>query len=256
VMYSLTCLVSISGLGCGLWGWYIARTAPFTKNGRAKPGVLEGYEDNFLGMQSVIVFLGINVLVTAANFHLALRGKQSYIWLLNMVYDFFIWALFIGFGVLNMVIALWDRRLCDGNSEEDRKNYEKCDTMMFRLLVVELVAINLGILAAVFHFILLIARCCTFGRMVDRDRAVRLQSLKSRIAEEEGMLMELMLRRRALLEENEELVARRISAERPLPPVPTEESAGAVAETLAPQEEQREEDLIDMAGNGQGEIGE
>ncbi len=63
-----------------------------------------------------------------------------------MLYDFLIWALLIAFGVLNMVEMLWDRRLCDGWREEEM--YKKCDIAMFRLLVVELVAVNLGLLAA------------------------------------------------------------------------------------------------------------
>ena len=51
----------------------------------------------------------------------------------------------ISFGILNMTMAVWDRRLCDrwGDNEEV---YKKCDVQMFRLLVVELVAINLGLL--------------------------------------------------------------------------------------------------------------
>lgn len=63
-----------------------------------------------------------------------------------MIYDFFLWALLIAFGVLNMVVMLWDRRLCDGWSDE--KMYALCDIAMFKLLVVELVAVNLGLLVA------------------------------------------------------------------------------------------------------------
>jgi hypothetical protein len=63
-----------------------------------------------------------------------------------MVYDSLLWALLIAFGVLNMIGALWDRRLCDGWKDED--TYAKCDVAMFQLLVVELVAVNLGLLVA------------------------------------------------------------------------------------------------------------
>lgn len=55
-------------------------------------------------------------------------------------------AMLIAFGVLNMVFMLWDRRLCDG--WEDNEVYKKCDIAMFRLLVVEMVAVNLGLLVA------------------------------------------------------------------------------------------------------------
>jgi hypothetical protein len=89
----------------------------------------------------------LNVLWTAFNFHLARKGKQGSIWQLNMLYDFFIWALLIAFGVLNMVQMLWDRRLCDGNGGNEEL-YARCDAAMFLLLVVELVAVNLGLLVA------------------------------------------------------------------------------------------------------------
>jgi len=79
------------------------------------------------------------------NLRLALKGSQDTLWLLNMAYDFLIWALLIAFGVLNMVEALWDRRLCNGLPDELD---EKCDKAAFRLLVVELVAVNLGLLVA------------------------------------------------------------------------------------------------------------
>jgi hypothetical protein len=70
-----------------------------------------------------------------------------------MMYDFLLWATLLAFGVLNMIEMLWDRRLCDGLPREgdpsrDRKLYERCDEAMFRLLVVEMVALNLGLLIA------------------------------------------------------------------------------------------------------------
>lgn len=103
----------------------------------------------------------VNVLWTAFNFHLARKGKQGSIYPLNMLYDFFLWGLLIAFGVLNMVQMLWDRRLCDGQGhtllgagdEEDK--YARCDAAMFLLLVVELVAVNLGLLVAYVHIYML-----------------------------------------------------------------------------------------------------
>lgn len=76
----------------------------------------------------------------------ACRNSQQFLWVLNIAYDFFLWALLIAFGVLNMVEMLWDRRLCDG--WKDKETYMKCDIAMFRLLVAEMVAVNLGILVA------------------------------------------------------------------------------------------------------------
>ncbi len=89
----------------------------------------------------------VNILYSGLNFRLALKGRQEILWLLNMLYDLLIWAALIGFGVLNMVEILWDRRLCDGWWGE-KETYAKCDIAMFRLLVVEMVAVNLGLLAA------------------------------------------------------------------------------------------------------------
>ena len=70
-----------------------------------------------------------------------------------MIYDFFLWATLIAFGVLNMIFMLWDRRLCDSlprqdDGHRDKELYRKCDNAMFKLLVVELVAVNLGLLVA------------------------------------------------------------------------------------------------------------
>jgi hypothetical protein len=85
----------------------------------------------------------------------------------------------------------------------------------------------------VIHFIILIGRCCVVGQVMDRDRA---RWLKRQVKLEEGFLMELMERRRALIEENEALEARRKSLPA-LPALPVEDLS----------EEPREEDLIDMA---------
>ena len=89
------------------------------------------------------------------NFFLARKGRQNnaLLFLINPIYDFLLWATLIAFGVLNMIEMLWDRRLCDGlpsgeNGRPDQELYRKCDEAMFRLLVVEMVAVNLGLLVA------------------------------------------------------------------------------------------------------------
>jgi len=138
-----------------------------------------------------------------------------------------------------MVEMLVDRRLCDGlgGKDNDKALYRKCDEAMFRLLVVELVAVNLGLLVAVIHFILLVARCCTFGQ---RERTA---SVRERIDEEQAVLLVLMERRRRLIEETEALEARR---GRELPPIPVEEDASG---DVVDHEEAEEEDLIDMVSD-------
>jgi hypothetical protein len=55
ILYALSCALSIGGVGCGIWGYSIVRTAPFDKY--SKKMERESYESNFLGMQSVIVFV-------------------------------------------------------------------------------------------------------------------------------------------------------------------------------------------------------
>jgi hypothetical protein len=145
VLYALSLLVSIGGFGCGVWGYIIVLNAPFDESSKRRER--KGYETNFLGMQSVLVFLGINIIWSSSNLRLVLKGRQNDVWPLNMVYDFGIWGCLIAFGILNMIMALWDRRLCDGWGDTEEV-YRKCDVQMFRLLVVELVAINLGILVA------------------------------------------------------------------------------------------------------------
>ena len=52
-----------------------------------------------------------------------------------------------------MIEMLWDRRLCDvlpgqGDPAKDGELYAKCDEAMFRLLAVEMVAVNLELLVA------------------------------------------------------------------------------------------------------------
>lgn len=93
--------------------------------------------------------LTANVLWTALNLCLAWKGVQTLMWAPNMIYDFLIWALLIAFGILNMVGMLGDRRLGDGWVGKDTKErHARCYIMMVRLLVVEMVAVNLGLLAA------------------------------------------------------------------------------------------------------------
>ena len=76
------------------------------------------------------------------------KGKQNDISHLNSGYDFLIWAMLIAFGVMNMVDALWDRRLCGGWRNANRETFEKCEAAQFQLLVLELVAVSLGLLVA------------------------------------------------------------------------------------------------------------
>jgi hypothetical protein len=61
-----------------------------------------------------------------------------------MPYDLLIFALLIGFGILELIQVLCDRRLCD--ELENDLNYRECDEEMFRLLVVEISAISFGLL--------------------------------------------------------------------------------------------------------------
>ncbi|RDW66513.1 hypothetical protein BP6252_10148 [Coleophoma cylindrospora] len=241
-LYGISFLVSIGGLGTAIAGYSIVITSPFDED--SKKLERDSYEKYFWGMQSVVILLTINVFWTGLNFSLALKAKQNHLWFLNMIYDFLMWATLIAFGVLNMVEMLWDRRLCDG--WDDSEMYNKCDIAMFRLLVVELVAVNLGLLAAVLHFILLVARCCTQGR---RNTETISLHLRRRVQEEEQLLLSLMERRRQLLRENEELEARRLRVDRDLPPLPAEandfgmfhENSGGV------NGEQHDDNLIDIS---------
>ena len=89
-----------------------------------------------------------------------------------------------------------------------------------------------------FHFILLISRCCTIGP-VNRH-----WKLRERIQEEEVLVV--LIERRRLTEETEELEARREVGDRPLPPVPSEVD-GSGEEVEQKDAQQEEEDLIDIA---------
>lgn len=149
IFYAFSLAVSVGGFGCAVWGYIIVRNAPFDEY--HKKSERESYEKYFYGMQSIWVLLGINILWTALNLRLAFKGLQNELWPLNMAYDVLLWATLIAFGVLNMIEALWDRRLCDGHWK-DEEMYKKCDIAMFQLLVVELVSVNLGLLAAYVHF--------------------------------------------------------------------------------------------------------
>lgn len=70
------------------------------------------------------------------------------------------------------------------------------------------------------------------------------------------MLLELIERRKRLEEETELLEARRLTADRPLPPVPSE--SNSIGDTDGNEEEcqQEEEDLIDMAADERVRTGE
>lgn len=51
ILYGLSFVLSVIGLGCAFWGWVIARTAPFDKS--SKQDEIDSYERNFLGMMSI-----------------------------------------------------------------------------------------------------------------------------------------------------------------------------------------------------------
>jgi len=55
ILYGLSIIVSIGGLGAAFWGYCIVRTAPFDKEHKQEQR--ESYESSFLGMQSIIVFV-------------------------------------------------------------------------------------------------------------------------------------------------------------------------------------------------------
>lgn len=100
---------------------------------------------------------------------------------------------------------------------------------------------------SVLHFILLIGRCCTCGP-VNRS-----WKLRERITEEEEVLLALMERRRRLLNENEELEARRGAEDRPLLPVSGEAAAPNHGGAHEEQALSEVEDLIDMAADERGQ---
>lgn len=88
----------------------------------------------------------------------------------------------------------------------------------------------------------MIGRCCTCGPV---ERSLQ---LRERIAEEEHVLLILRDRRKRLMEENEELQARREASDRPLPCVPVE-GDDVEGENVNDELQEAEEDLIDMAAN-------
>jgi hypothetical protein len=144
IFYWLSHGLSISGLSCAMWGYIIIITAPFVEDRREIQR--DGYDTKMLGLNTVVGLLAANIMWTSFNLHLASKGRQNRIWLLNMMYDVFIFVLLIAFGVVNIARVLWDRTLCDGI--QDQEVYKICGIAMFRLLIVELLAVNLGILIA------------------------------------------------------------------------------------------------------------
>ncbi|KAG9241685.1 hypothetical protein BJ878DRAFT_215388 [Calycina marina] len=243
VLYGLSWVVSVAGLACCAYGYAIAISGPFDEGAREKER--QSYEANFFGMKSIWVFLLTNILYTGLNLTIAFRGTQARLCFLNMVYDFFFCALLITFGVLNMVEMLWDRRLCDGLVEEGRGDlYTDCDAQMFEMLLVELLATNFGLLVAVIHFFLLVARCCNPHGRKGGQRSIALQSS----IREEERLLETLIGRRRLLAENEALEARKNA---PLPALPTEEQytdiETAVGEPDEVEETEEQDDLIYMS---------
>jgi hypothetical protein len=55
ILYGFSFIVSVGGLGCALWAYGITVTGPFDE--RSKKEHRDGYESNFLGMQSVVVLV-------------------------------------------------------------------------------------------------------------------------------------------------------------------------------------------------------
>lgn len=55
ILYGISLGVSIGGLGAGLWGYHIVRTAPLDEDSRRMQR--ESYEKYFFGMQSVLVLV-------------------------------------------------------------------------------------------------------------------------------------------------------------------------------------------------------
>ncbi|KAM3074552.1 hypothetical protein ACMFMG_007982 [Clarireedia jacksonii] len=208
ILYGFSLSASFSGLVILMLAYITILKAPFDK--RSKQSERESYESKFLGMQSIVVFLSVNTLYTALNLYMARKGRLELLAVLNMPYDLCIFAALIGFGILELIQVLWDRRLCDG--WEDSDMYNKCDSVMFYLLVVEIAAISFGLLVGVLHFILLVTRCATWNSV----------EMRMRMIEQEEVLLVLLERRKRLMEENELLEARRLAAERPLPPLPRE----------------------------------
>ncbi|KAF4554154.1 Hypothetical protein D9617_5g070310 [Elsinoe fawcettii] len=247
IFYGFSLLCSIVALVSAAWGFRLVCLDVFDEYAQREEW--NSYTKHPWGMLTPIILLSINATWSAFNLYRAFHNTQHRLWPLNTIYDFFLWPLLIAAGVINTIFALWDRRLCDGERREG-VTYGECDAVMLQLLVVELVAVNIGCLIAVVHFILLIGRCCTFKRHFDLDAEIELRDM---IVEERTRVKELMLRRRELEEENRKLEARlgqtlpevpldgdlpALPYERSLPPLPDEESV--------PQQTREEEDLIDI----------
>jgi len=144
VLYSLSLGMSLGGVGCAVWGYWIV-TAPFNEDRKKKQR--DGCEISMFGMNIIVSLIAANIMRTCLNLRLASKGRQNRIWLLNMVYDALISILLIvRGGGFNMVAVLWDRKMCGGIQNEEV--YKICGVAMFRLLMLELLAVNLGILVA------------------------------------------------------------------------------------------------------------
>ena len=92
------------------------------------------------------VQLTINIFGGAVNFYLACKGWHEYPWLLNIFYDLFVGILLVVFGVINMLRVLLDHVACDGSGDKEMEG--KCDAALLGILIVEMIAISLGLLVA------------------------------------------------------------------------------------------------------------
>lgn len=129
--------------------------------------------------------------------------------------------------------------MCSSSSPDGDKTYHDCESWTLALLIVEMVAVNLGLLVAVIHFAMMIGRCCTHSNVK--------MKIREQIAEEEGYLMELQERRREL---EDHLL---LEAGKSLPALPMDADTDIDAnedvgeQTTGEPSRVEEENLIDMA---------
>jgi hypothetical protein len=162
ILYGISLSASASGLVIFMLAYTMIRTGPFDKDSKRRERA--AYESDFLGRLSLVVFvcpkyirtsgkiwlmkhlqLGVNALYTTLNLNMARKGRLDILVPLNMPYDLLMFASLIGFGILELIQVLWERRMCDG--WDDDAKYRECDSEMFRLLVVEISAISFALLA-------------------------------------------------------------------------------------------------------------
>ncbi|KAF2147629.1 hypothetical protein K461DRAFT_325325 [Myriangium duriaei CBS 260.36] len=195
VLYDISIFVSCGSLIAAAYGYSIVRSEVFPPVEQRQ--LYARYSKSPVEMFGLILFLVFNALWCGYNVRLAFRGRQHSLWGFNMLYDLFLWAFLLGTGVFNTIVVLLDRRLCD--SLGDGEEYDVCEAALFKLMVGELVAVNMGMLVAVIHFVILIGRCFTLNRSTAKADSIELRRL---IDEEENTLRHLIERRNQLLAEN------------------------------------------------------